>query len=724
MVKTTEHFYQAFPAFVFRTPCFRLNTDLNGRSPDRDIFSEALFLASPELCSEIEKYDSLSSKEKLKLDITLYKYASRACSRCTPFGLFAGCSMGKWGNRTHIRLSEPQDLHRRTRVDMNYLCALIQHLEKQPVIADQLLYYTNDSLYEYGGGLRYVEYYFRETKQMHNLGSVEISVYLQQVLSKAEQGATVDELAQLLVNEEVSHTDARGFILELIDSQLLKSELEVAVTGKNPLDVLLERLGQLQNVDTWMVPIRQIHDLLSKIDSKPVGTTRGLYDRIIALIQKLGVPFEQKYLFQTDMFKPGQAMVSDTVRNELYRVISFLNKITPKAAETNMTRFRNAFWKRYEEAEVPLMQVLDNDLGLGYPIREGDTGDINSFVDDLSFPVATRSSSQIYFHPIDALMLRKYAEALKAQAREIVLEDADVADFPTVGWNDLPDTFSVICKMLGNNSGPLYIQSCGGTSAGNLLGRFCHLDPDLRALVKSIAKKEQELNPDMICAEIVHLPESRIGNILSRPVFRDYEIPYLANSGVDSTHRLKLSELTLSVRHDRVILKSTRFGKEVLPHLTTAHNYSRNALPVYRFLCDLQAQNLRVGLSFQWGSWARGLDYLPRVTYRGHILARQRWILSVGDFKHLDATADEHLPQKLDEVVRACGLPRYFILPDSDNELLIDSWNPVSIRTMLNHVKRRDKFYVEEFLFDNPQALDVCGGWTNEFIFAFYRTNQ
>lgn len=97
------------------------------------------------------------------------------------------------------------------------------------------------------------------------------------------------------------------------------------------------------------------------------------------------------------------------------------------------------------------MEVLDNDLGLGYPIREGDTGDINSLVDDLVFANAVdRSSHLIPWYPIDSLLLRKYCEALQNQACEIVLRDEDVTDYP-IHWEDLPDTFSVMCKMLGGN---------------------------------------------------------------------------------------------------------------------------------------------------------------------------------------------------------------------------------------------------------------------------------
>jgi hypothetical protein len=58
--------------------------------------------------------------------------------------------------------------------------------------------------------------------------------------------------------------------------------------------------------------------------------------------------------------------------------------------------------------------------------------------------------------------------------------------------------------------------------------------------VRAIAGADDALNEDTVTAEIVHLPESRTGNILMRTHVRDYEIPYLAHSTVAAERQVKL----------------------------------------------------------------------------------------------------------------------------------------------------------------------------------------
>ena len=61
-------------------------------------------------------------------------------------------------------------------------------------------------------------------------------------------------------------------------------------------------------------------------------------------------------------------------------------------------------------------------------------------------------------------------------------------------------------------------------------------------------RAEEAHAPGVVFAELVHLPEGRIGNILARPVLRDYELVLLGRSGAPAERQLSVDELTLRLR--------------------------------------------------------------------------------------------------------------------------------------------------------------------------------
>jgi len=153
--------YQAFDSFLFRTPYFPFTVlpDFETKQ-DESVFREMLQIATPDLSESIDKGTDRAQN-------SVYRYYQRACTRPTPFGLFAGCSMGTIGDHTEIRLLGQKNYKRFTRLDMNYLCALTQHIEKNRNIREQLRYYLNGSMYPAGNHLRYVEYHYRKIRRIH-----------------------------------------------------------------------------------------------------------------------------------------------------------------------------------------------------------------------------------------------------------------------------------------------------------------------------------------------------------------------------------------------------------------------------------------------------------------------------------------------------------------------------------------------------------------------------
>src|SRR5262245_15809514 len=64
---------------------------------------EALFIASPEFEERIQsESDVIECDGRPKIERALMRYFSRMASRPTPFGLFAGCSVGTVNRTTHL----------------------------------------------------------------------------------------------------------------------------------------------------------------------------------------------------------------------------------------------------------------------------------------------------------------------------------------------------------------------------------------------------------------------------------------------------------------------------------------------------------------------------------------------------------------------------------------------------------------------------------------------
>ncbi|WP_299244834.1 lantibiotic dehydratase family protein [uncultured Aquimarina sp.] len=736
--------YKNFPKYVLRTPLFSFSfykeltqnktlkeEELKQVCSDK-IIKEAIFLASPSLYQEFEKWLKGDIREKAASDRMMYsvlKYISRMSSRCTPFGLFAGTAVGSFSDITSIELLDKSKNNRHTRLDMNYLVALSQDIVKDKMIRDQLLFYPNTSIYKAGKQLRYVEYTYVESRRVHHIVAVEDSEYLQKVLSEARKGSQLYELAELLVDDEISHEEASGFIDQLVESQLLISELEPSVSGPEFLDQIIPVLKKLSGTEQIISELERVQLTLQRID-KNIGNPAKEYIDLSESLKKLGTGFELKYMFQTDM---NLSLETNTISHETVRKIkkglSLLNKLTLPPKETLNSRFKTAFYERYESREVSLSKALDVELGIGF-LQDKDSGDVSQIIDDLVLPFKREKTAirDVRWSPIHAVLNKRLLACIKEQQSTLVLTDKDFNGFEE-NWEDLPDTISSMIELVEvDGVEKITMSSCGGSSAANLLGRFCHGDKDLDIYTKEIIDLETKLNPDKILAEIVHLPESRVGNILMRPSFRKYEIPYLAKSILNDEQQLLLDDLMISASpNGKVILRSKKFDKEVIPHLTNAHNYSSNALPIYQFLANMQTQNQRGGIAFDWGPFAEEYDFLPRVEYKDIIFSNAIWNISSSEIQPLlnNLNDENQFYKELENFVDTKSLPQFVLLVDGDNELLINSKNTTSIKMLLNTVKKRSRFKLKEFLHVNESLIkEGEKGYTNQIVMSFYNEKK
>ncbi|HEX3554829.1 MAG TPA: lantibiotic dehydratase [Thermoanaerobaculia bacterium] len=713
---------------------------------------EAVFLASPSL------YDSLAawraapdSKKGLRAERALLRYVYRMAARATPFGLFSGCSLGPVetapGSSTRIAVAPRAAYERHTRLDMDYLFALCEDLGRDPAVREALVYRPNSSLYRAAGRLRYAEARLENKIRSHHLVAVDASDYLEEALRRAEGGARARDIADALVafdpDGEVSPEEASEFVTELIDSQILVSDLSTPVTGPEAIHDLIAQLTALATDAEIAQGARerlvQVRDELAALDAAGPGQEPARYEKIAETLRELPTPVEMSRLFQLDMVKPAdQAVLGAEVLEEIGRALDVLYRLAADRPQEGLDRFRKDFNERYEGREVPLLEALDEEVGVGFE-RSSDFGaEASPLLRGIAF-AGLPTEQNVPWGRVMAVLLAKVHEALAEGRREIEITPEDLEKMaPTASTtpaegapakSPLPDTFHVMATLaaaspeaLARGEFRLLFDNAGGPSGARLLGRFCHADPELSRRVEEHLRAEEAHAPNAIFAEIVHLPQGRIGNILARPVLREYELPFLGRSGAPEERQIPVSDLRVSVAGNRIVLRSARLGREVIPRLTSAHNFWRGSLGVYRFLCMLQGQGILGGVSWSWGA-LDGAPFLPRVSMGRLVLTRASWWMTQDEIKALAKPQGAERYTAVQQWRQKRNLPRLVALVDADNELLVDLDNALSIDTFLDVIEERDRARLVEF-FPGPDELPATGPegrFLHEILVAYAR---
>jgi thiopeptide-type bacteriocin biosynthesis protein len=701
---------------------------------------EALFVASPDLEERFDVWMREPDGEPgQKIERALVRYFARMAGRATPFGLFAGCAVGGVGAETRLVLAERGRYRRHTRLDMDYVVALTDALVRQPDLRPALAFRPNSSLYHANGRVRYHEVRRNGKGWTHHRVALEGSSYLDATLARARPGARLEALAAALVADdpEASAEEAAEYVGELTDNQVLVSELTPPVTGPEPVPGITARLRECAG--DWSRRLEQAQAALEGIDAGGLGAAPGRYRQIARGLSELPAKVELPRLFQVDMVKPVvDATLGQAVLDEIIRGVHLLHRLARRPEKDLLSRFREAFQNRYEGREVPLVEALDEERGVGFDTLDGKGLDESSLLDGLTFPPA--AANTVPWGRREAFLLGKLSEALGQGAGEMALSERDLEALvdpepqpaSPQAWGPhpppLPDAFAVLASVAAADEAALargefqvLLDAATGPSGARLLGRFCHADQELQRHVEQHLRAEEALRPHALFAEVVHLPEGRMGNVLARPVLRAYEIPYLGQAGVPADRQIPITDLLVSIRGEDIVLRSARLGRRVVPRLTSAHNFYMSQ-GIYRFLGFLQHNGVAAALAWDWGP-LREAPFLPRVVSGRLVLCRATWRLARDELRPLGDGRGAARFRAVQDWRVARHLPRWVCLADEDNELPIDLDNMLAVDTFTELVKGREHAVLVE-LFPGPDQLCARGPegrFVHELVVPFIR---
>lgn len=678
------------------------------------IFIEGLYWSSPQLYETVQQFKkgNVDASRQHKLMHTLKKYAIRASTRSTPYGIYAGCALADINNDGALSAKISQ---RKVRIDMGLLQQIVKKIAQHPTLWMHLRYQVNDSLYHIAGQHRFVESVAEEGKYQYQISSIDQTSLLDKLIALIQQNKALtiaDMYVQL--NEDTSYVEFEAFAGELIETQLLVSELQLGLTaGKEIVRVaaVLERLSELPVAAAFLDLLGDIQKILNKFETLPLGVLPiDDIHHLEIVLKELGIEVPQQHIFHADLKQAVPAPLALPLK-ELGKAISILSKLshTVSPLEVQLDRFKKRFSEKYETQEVPLAEVLDPEFGIGFPATDsiGNIGH-NSLAERMNLPAKKKTSKAT--QECNA-WLRDRMEGMDDLKQGLQLQDKDLEKLEDTS-DQLAGYFTVMGSCLP--AGNILLQHAGGAHANILLGRFAYLDEEIGAFCRQLAEDEMKANEHVIFAEIVHIPEGRVGNIARREKLFHYEIPFLAASGVDAEKQLHIEDIMVSVQRDEIVLRSRKWNKPLIPRLSNAHNYTNSTLAIYKFLASLQHQG-KSGFEINWGSLSQHRRFLPRISYKQFILHRATWLLRESDIKCILQANDTLAALRL--FLSRWAVARLVCFCEGDNELFIDTGNDGYLQVLLKEMRDCNTVKLVEWLFDD--SVSAPGGKSEPFAQQF-----
>jgi len=604
---------------------------------------------------------------------------ARCIARLIGGGAVAGFSVGAIGPRTELALA-PRAAHGwRAAIPLDALRAFVAGLVRAPAVRERLTYRRNRCAYALAGRHHVPA---RLPDGGYRLVSIRSTPQLDATLARAA-GARIDELAVALCTPEVPLAAARAFIGQLVDAELLVPELGVQVTGGEPLAGLVAQLRGF-GLDEPAAEVDRARAALAALDPSSPGAA----GRALEAAGRLGAA-----RIHVDVVKPGTVVLDERVAQDIAGAVALVSRISVGGEQ--LDGWRAAFRERWSDREVALAEALDDEAGIGWPLADRPRAAGAPLLDGLRFPVA--GSRRVAWRNFEDRMLRLLAAALAAGDDEIALTADDLDAMQLYRPARLPDAFAARVRLGGSGDAiEILFEGTSGPSAARRLGRLCHASPAIDALVRAHCAAEQALAPDRVFAEIVHAGDRAGDGTAGRPALRAHEIVLTAQPGVPADRRIELDDLVVSVRDDRIALRSRRLGREIVPRLATDHDYRSSSLAVYRFLCAVAHQDVQHA-GFTW-SVLSAAPRLPRVRSGRIVLARAQWNLQASDVIGVPVA----------ELRRTWKLPRFVAIATGQDELPIDLENPVLASVLADEVTARQRVALLE-MFPAPGDSLVRG---------------
>ncbi|UGQ15322.1 lantibiotic dehydratase [Yinghuangia sp. ASG 101] len=593
-----------------------------------DAVAAAVGHASPALARAVATICAAPASEARatrRAVVSTLRYVLRMEHRATPFGLFAGVAPARFGDRTTVVWGAG---HREVvRADAAWLADVVGRLESIPGVLERLEVVANDTVFLRGGRL-VVPYPPRTGTGAPAEVSVRCTAAVRYAMGAAASPIRCSDLAAKL---EAQFPAGPGRVLALLRGLVEAGALLTGLHAPSTVACgLMHLVGVLDGAEGGQVPaaaafveeLHGVHGLFSayEVADSPLSrrTARGtLYDAMRSVSKAAGQPVA------VDVRADVGLMLPRAVAREAEAVAGVLARLTPHPFGTVAWRdFHNRFFERYGIGSlVPVLDVVDPDVGLGFP---------SGYLD-------TEPPSRPALSARDRRLLALAQDAARDGVVEIVLDEpliTRLTDEQVADAMRLPPHLELRFRVHASSPSALDagdFRLTGVTASrgvGTTTGRFLGLlDPADRKAAVAVLATLPAGDSDAVPVQLSFPPlHRRDAHATRAPQVLPHTI-HLTEHPINPGG-ISVRDLVVGCDRTRLYLASRSLGRRVEPVVLHALDLRFHAPPLARFLAEIGRAQAAVVTAFDWGA-ATALPFLPRLRYGRTVISPARW--------HLDA---------------------------------------------------------------------------------------
>lgn len=668
-------------------------------------FAAALEHATPALADRIDVAlnGGLSQPDIRRVVLAVMRYLLRAGTRPTPYGLFAGVAPATADRTGSVHLGAA---HRPVaRIQAAWMAAVLDQLEADVRIRPHLMVLANNLLVERGERL-VLEH---RASQSPRGAPVHLRVRSTSMIRAALALATYpirwsDLTGKIIAERGFPQAGADRLVSQLVSQRLLLTNLRPPSTATDPLTHLVELLETLEaegvELGEPLTRLRHVHDRKTRHDTAPDRATAAARRRELNNAAAAVAPDYPPV--GVDLRADCDLVLPLPVTDEACQAAAALTRLA-RPTTIGWREWHSRFLDRYGlHALVPVHDVVDADVGLGYPA--GFTG---------APPAALAAITNR-----DRALLALAQRAALRREQEIVLDDALLASLAGPVPSDVKTSTELTLRVhaptmeaIADGDFRLSVVRSGG-HAFTTAGRFLDLlDESDQRRMAARATNCQPASRGALLAQLSAVTRYTASLDVSRtPQVLPYLIP-VGEYHTTTVNVIELDDIAITADAHRLYLVSISRRCALQPVQVNAVEPVRHTLPIVRFLAEAPVALATTCSPFDWGPAARDLPFLPALRYGRTILSRARWLLPTADLPD-QAAGWQQWDDALTGWLDTTGCPAAISLGFGDQSLGLDLDEPAH-RALLRDYLARNRSAV---LRAAPGGNGWCGGYPHEIV--------